>query len=370
MVTLEAVVAQGGDPEIVRRRDQGAAGRGVRLRPRHRRGPLRGRRRSSSGCRPAPARLSRRPCRTKARQMPIKIPADPPRPRRAPARGRDGDVRGDGAAPGHPPPADRPPQPDAQEGADRDPVRPGDRRDAPADRAHPDPHVRAPVEEHLRRAPRGFLPAVPRGPRAPLRRPHHHRRTHRAPDFEAVGYWDELREVFDWTQTNVHSTMGVCWGGMAMLHHFHGIPKHMLPAKAFGCFRHLAVEPSSQLLQGFSDSFVVPVSRWTEVRDEDLSLHPDLRVLIHSEDVGPCLDRGPPPPRLLHVQPPRVRIDHAQGRVRPRHWPPAATSRSAVDYFPDDDPACAPENRWRSLRSTRSVARSAWCSSTSTCSRI
>ena len=59
-------------------------------------------------------------------------------------------------------------------------------------------------------------------------------------DFEAVGYWSELREIFDWTQTNVHSTMGVCWGGMAMLHHFHGVPKHMLPAKAFGCFRHHA----------------------------------------------------------------------------------------------------------------------------------
>ncbi len=57
-------------------------------------------------------------------------------------------------------------------------------------------------------------------------------------DFEAVGYWSELREIFDWTQTHVHSTMGVCWGGMAMLHHFYGIPKHMLPAKAFGCFRH------------------------------------------------------------------------------------------------------------------------------------
>ena len=60
-------------------------------------------------------------------------------------------------------------------------------------------------------------------------------------DFEDVSYWEELREVFDWTQTNVHHTMGVCWGGMAMLHHFHGVPKHMLPAKAFGCFRHRAV---------------------------------------------------------------------------------------------------------------------------------
>ena len=33
------------------------------------------------------------------------------------------------------------------------------------------------------------------------------------------------------------------------------------------------VEPSSALLQGFSDSFLVPVSRWTEVRDEDVALH-------------------------------------------------------------------------------------------------
>ena len=109
-------------------------------------------------------------------------------------------------------------------------------------------------------------------------------------DFEAVGYWRELREVFDWTQSHVHSTVGVCWGGMAMLHHFHGIPKHMLPAKAFGLYRHQAIAPTAALLQGFSDSFAVPVSRWTEVRDDDVELHyPELRTLIHSEDVGPCL---------------------------------------------------------------------------------
>ncbi len=47
-------------------------------------------------------------------------------------------------------------------------------------------------------------------------------------DFEDVTYWDELREVMDWTQTNVHSTFGVCWGGMAMINHFHNVPKHVL----------------------------------------------------------------------------------------------------------------------------------------------
>ncbi|MFU8779199.1 MAG: homoserine O-acetyltransferase/O-succinyltransferase family protein, partial [Roseovarius sp.] len=52
-------------------------------------------------------------------------------------------------------------------------------------------------------------------------------------DFDAVTYWDELARVFEWTQTHVHSTFGVCWGGMAMINHFHGVRKHMLPAKAF-----------------------------------------------------------------------------------------------------------------------------------------
>ena len=39
-------------------------------------------------------------------------------------------------------------------------------------------------------------------------------------DYSDVTYWDELTEVFNWTQTNVHHTFGVCWGGMAMLWHF------------------------------------------------------------------------------------------------------------------------------------------------------
>ena len=79
--------------------------------------------------------------------------------------------------------------------------------------------------------------------------------------FEEVTYWDELTRVFDWTQSHVHATFGVCWGGMAMINHFHGVQKHMLEAKAFGCFRHRNLEPSAPLLRGFSDDCVIPVSR-------------------------------------------------------------------------------------------------------------
>ena len=71
--------------------------------------------------------------------------------------------------------------------------------------------------------------------------------------FEEVTYWDELKTVMDWTQTNVHMTFGVCWGGMAMLNYFHGVPKHILPAKSFGCYRQHNMDPASPFLRGFSE---------------------------------------------------------------------------------------------------------------------
>ncbi len=166
-------------------------------------------------------------------------------------------------------------------------------------------------------------------------------------DYEAVSYWDELREVFAWTQTNVHHTMGVCWGGMAMLYHFHGVPKHLLPAKAFGCFRHVAHHHGSGFLQGFSDSFLVPVSRWTEVRTEDVALHPDLRVLIASEEVGPCLIEDAEHRALYMFN--HLEYDSTTlGEEYARDLKNGGPATMPVDYFPEGDPARSPENRWRS----------------------
>ncbi|MBL8562024.1 MAG: homoserine O-succinyltransferase, partial [Gemmobacter sp.] len=111
--------------------------------------------------------------------------------------------------------------------------------------------------------------------------------------FEEVTYWEELTRVFVWTQTHVHSTFGVCWGGMAMINHFHGVKKHMLEAKAFGCFRHRNLCPTSPYLRGFSDDFVIPVSRWTEMKQAEIAAAPGLRTLLGSDEVGPCLVEDP-----------------------------------------------------------------------------
>ena len=107
--------------------------------------------------------------------------------------------------------------------------------------------------------------------------------------FEEVTYWDELCQVFEWTQGHVQSTFGVCWGGMAMINHFHGVQKHILDHKAFGCFRHRNLCPTSPYLRGFSDDFVIPVSRWTEMKQAEIDAASDLKTLLGSDEVGPCL---------------------------------------------------------------------------------
>ena len=113
--------------------------------------------------------------------------------------------------------------------------------------------------------------------------------------FEEVTYWPELKEILDWTETNVHSTMNVCWGGMAAIYHFHKVPKHALKEKAFGVYRHRNLSPASVYLNGFSDDFQVPVSRWTEVRPEDLPADGSLKVLLESEPLSRWLVYSPAP---------------------------------------------------------------------------
>jgi homoserine O-succinyltransferase len=166
-------------------------------------------------------------------------------------------------------------------------------------------------------------------------------------DFDQVTYWDELREVMDWTQTNVHSTFGVCWGGMAMIYHFHGVPKHILPAKAFGCFRQQNLAPASPYLRGFSDDCVIPVSRWTEMKADEIEAGGGLRVLLGSTDTGPCLVEDPTH-RALYIF---NHFEYDSGTLKEEYDRDVANGTPInvpMNYYPDDDPSRPPTNRWRS----------------------
>ena len=53
--------------------------------------------------------------------------------------------------------------------------------------------------------------------------------------FEDVDYWDELKEIMEWTKTHVTSTLHLCWGAQAGIYYHYGIDKTQLPEKMFGC---------------------------------------------------------------------------------------------------------------------------------------
>ena len=165
--------------------------------------------------------------------------------------------------------------------------------------------------------------------------------------FEDVTYWDELCQVMDWTQTNVHSTFGVCWGGMAMIKHFHQVDKHMLDAKAFGCFRHRNLNPASPFLRGFSDDFVIPVSRWTEMKQAEIEAAPGLTTLLGSDEVGPCLIEDAAH-RALYIF---NHFEYDSDTLKQEYDRDVASGTAInipLNYYPEDDPSRSPQNRWRS----------------------
>jgi len=165
--------------------------------------------------------------------------------------------------------------------------------------------------------------------------------------FSDVTYWNELQEIFDWTQTNVHSTFGVCWGGMAMINHFHGIDKHLLNTKAFGCFRHRNKKPTSPYLRGFSDDCVIPVSRWTEMRQDEIDARDGLVTLLASDEVGPCLVQDDAHRALYIFNHFEYDTDTLKGEYD-RDVAKGKPINVPVNYYPDDDPSKPPLNRWRS----------------------
>ena len=160
--------------------------------------------------------------------------------------------------------------------------------------------------------------------------------------FEEVTYWDELRRIFDWSQSHVHRTLTLCWGAMAGLHHFHGVAKHPLEAKAAGIFSHTNRAPASPWMRGLPDAFDVPVSRWSEVRAEDLPVNGGLTVLADSAQTGLCLIDDPVH-RAVHM------LNHLEYDTLTLANEYARDSGQILPkgYFPGDDPAAAPCNTWR-----------------------
>ena len=164
--------------------------------------------------------------------------------------------------------------------------------------------------------------------------------------FQDVAYWNELTQIFDWTQTNVQETFNICWAGQAALQHFHGVPKYELTEKMFGVFLYEVLSGRDGLLRGFNDQISVPVSRHTEVRRADLPDAPGLTVLLDSDQAGLCLVRDEAKRQIYMFNHLEYDTD-TLGDEYHRDVAAGMQIKPPTDYFPNGDPTQAPVNQWR-----------------------
>ncbi len=165
--------------------------------------------------------------------------------------------------------------------------------------------------------------------------------------FEEVDYWDELCMIMEWTKTHVYSTLHICWGAQAGLYYHYRIPKIQLQEKLFGVFEHQVTHKGSILFRGFDDVFLVPHSRHTTFRKEDVVNTNGLKILAESEKAGVyavSTDGGRQIFLTGHAEydPETLELEYLRDKNAglPIHVPD--------NYYPNDDDTQKPLVRWRS----------------------
>ena len=166
-------------------------------------------------------------------------------------------------------------------------------------------------------------------------------------EFEEVEYWDELCEIMEWSKTHVTSTLHICWGAQAGLYYHYGIGKVQLPEKLFGVFEHTLDYKRSILFRGFDDTFLVPHSRHTANRREDIEGVEGLRILSSSEEAGVFVvstERG----RQIFVTGHSEYDGDTLKKEYLRDKGKGLEIAVPKNYFPNDDDTKDPIVRWRS----------------------
>ena len=166
-------------------------------------------------------------------------------------------------------------------------------------------------------------------------------------EYEEVDYWKEFTEICAWTETNVTSTMHLCWGAQAGLYYHYGIRKYPLPDKMFGIYEHRVLNRKIPLVRGFDDYFMAPHSRHTLVRKEDIEQHSELTILAESEEAGVFLLLDGDGKRIFvmgHPEYDRVTLHNEYMRDKNKGLP----IQVPKNYYPGDDCEQRPRLQWRS----------------------
>ncbi len=166
-------------------------------------------------------------------------------------------------------------------------------------------------------------------------------------EFEDVEYWDELCQIMEWSKTHVTSTFHICWSAQAALYYHYGIKKYPLEKKLFGVFEHTLDRKHAILFRGFDDKFVIPHSRHTTCKREDIEAVPELKILASSDEAGVFVcatEKGKQIFVTGHSEYDADTLKKEYFRDKELGLPIDVPK----NYFPDDDDTKEPIVQWRS----------------------
>ena len=165
-------------------------------------------------------------------------------------------------------------------------------------------------------------------------------------EYEEVQYWEELKQIMEWSKANVTSTMHICWGAQAGLYYHYGIQKEQLDHKLFGVFRHRVLNRRIPLVRGFDDVFYAPHSRHTDVPIEKLRADDRITILAESDEAGAFLSMAKDGRQIFvmgHPEYDRMTLDQEYKRDLSKGLP----IDMPKNYYPDDNPDNRPLLTWR-----------------------
>jgi homoserine O-succinyltransferase len=165
--------------------------------------------------------------------------------------------------------------------------------------------------------------------------------------FEDVTYWEEIKRILKYARKNVPSTLGICWGGLALAK-FLGIDKTVYDRKIFGAFKTVNLNRGHRITGEMDDWFWCAQSRHSGINDDVLELERDkgnVQLLAHSEGAGYIIFESSDGRFLIHLGHP----EYEPGRLIEEYRRDAAKGRDDVEP-PKNVDMDNPVNLWRSHR--------------------
>lgn len=162
--------------------------------------------------------------------------------------------------------------------------------------------------------------------------------------FEEVEYWDELTGILGYARAAIRSTLGLCWGGLALAKLL-GLEKTNYTRKIFGIFETRNLDPGHFVTGGMDDVFWCPQSRFSGIADdalEEAGRRGTVSLLAHAPEAGYTIFESGDGRFLMHLGHP----EYEAFRLVEEYRRDLACGKPGVEP-PRNLDVDRPLNRWR-----------------------